>query len=142
MAEHAGGSSSTTPRILDLYGGSGSIALGLAAAGAHVHMVESFAPAVAQAEEAARAQALDLRAECADVAESLQALFQSGERFDVAVLNPPRRGASPTAREWLGRLRPRTIVYVACDPRTRWRVTSTIFARLGFAVDSIHPGST
>ena len=29
------------PRILDLYGGSGAIALGLCAAGAEVHLVES-----------------------------------------------------------------------------------------------------
>jgi 23S rRNA (uracil1939-C5)-methyltransferase len=41
-------------RVLDLYGGSGAIALGLAAAGAHVHLIESFAPAAAHAQEAAR----------------------------------------------------------------------------------------
>ncbi len=59
-------------RVLDLYGGSGSIALGLAVAGARVHMIESFPPAVAQAREAARSLALDVQVECADVAESFR----------------------------------------------------------------------
>ena len=61
------------PRMLDLYGGSGAIALGLAAAGASVRLVESFAPAVAQARAAAKAQGRDVEAECADVAAALSA---------------------------------------------------------------------
>jgi 23S rRNA (uracil1939-C5)-methyltransferase len=125
-------------RVLDLYGGSGSIALSLAAAGARVHMIESFAPAVAQARQAARAQGLDVHAECADVAESLQGLWQKRERFDAAVLNPPRRGTSPATREWLARLEPRVIVYVACDPETLTRDLDH-FARLGYATASLHP---
>jgi 23S rRNA (uracil1939-C5)-methyltransferase len=126
------------PRVLDLYGGSGSIALGLATAGARVHMVESFPPAVAQARDAARAQELDVQVECADVGESLRALWQRRERFDAAVLNPPRRGTSPATREWLARLEPRTIVYVACDPETLARDLDH-FARLGYAASSLQP---
>jgi len=126
------------PRVLDLYGGSGSIALGLAAAGARVHMVESFPPAVEKAREAARAQGLDVQAQCADVAEFLQGLWQGRERFDAAVLNPPRRGTSPATREWLARLEPQTIVYVACDPETLARDLDH-FARLGYATSSLHP---
>ncbi len=47
--------SRTTRRrsVSDLYAGSGAIALGLATAGANVHLVESFAPAVAHAKQAA-----------------------------------------------------------------------------------------
>jgi len=125
-------------RVLDLYGGSGSIALGLAAAGARVHMIESFPPAVDQAREAARSQGLDVQVECADVAESLQALWPHRERFDAAVLNPPRRGTSPATREWLARLEPRVIVYVACDPETLTRDLDH-FARLGYTTTSLHP---
>ncbi|MDP9150706.1 MAG: RNA methyltransferase, partial [Myxococcota bacterium] len=44
-----GGVNAGRPRVLDLYGGSGAIALGLAAAGASVRLIESFGPAVAQA---------------------------------------------------------------------------------------------
>src|SRR5581483_4661080 len=87
------------PRVLDLYGGSGAIGLGLAAAGARVLLVESFEPAVTQARLAAARSQLDLEVECADVAGALRGLVGRGERFDGAVVNPPRRGTSPLARE-------------------------------------------
>jgi 23S rRNA (uracil1939-C5)-methyltransferase len=125
-------------RVLDLYGGSGAIALGLAAAGAKVALVESFAPAVSQARAAARAGELAVVAECAAAARALQRMCEEGERFDAAVVNPPRRGVDPTSREWLARLGPEVIAYVSCDPETLARDLDH-FARLGFAVRSLHP---
>jgi 23S rRNA (uracil1939-C5)-methyltransferase len=125
-------------RVLDLYGGSGSIALGLAAAGASVRLVESFAPAVAQARAAAQARRLDLEAECADVAGSLRAMAQRREKFDAAVMNPPRRGTSPAAREWLARLEPAVVAYVSCDPDTLARDLDHL-GRLGYAVTALRP---
>ena len=83
-----------------------------------VHLVESFAPAVAHATEAAEEQGLPLTAEHADVATALRTIGQRGERFDAVVTNPPRSGMSATAREWLARLEPQIIAYVSCDPDT------------------------
>jgi 23S rRNA (uracil1939-C5)-methyltransferase len=126
------------PRVLDLYGGSGAIALGLAAAGATVRLVESFSPAVSQARAAARALGLHLEADCADVTGALRALVEAGERFDAVVVNPPRRGTSPAAREWLVRVEPATIAYVSCDPDTLARDLDH-FTRLGYATASLVP---
>ncbi len=126
------------PRILDLYGGSGAIALGLAAAGASVRLVESFGPAVAQAAAAARSQNLDVEAECADAAEALRSIVAKQERFDGAVVNPPRRGTSPAAREWLARVAPARIAYVSCDPETLARDLDH-FRRLGYVATSVRP---
>ncbi len=126
------------PRVLDLYGGSGSIALGLARAGARVHLVESFAPAAAQARAAAEAQGLEVTTECGDVAATLRALAARGERFHAAVVNPPRRGMSPTARDLLVRLGVDTIGYVSCDPDTLARDLDH-FARLGYATAELRP---
>jgi len=125
-------------RVLDLYGGSGAIALGLAAAGASVRLVESFAPAVAQARAAAESQSLDVQAECADVAGALRSLVAERARFDAVVVNPPRRGTSPTAREWLARLEAPAIAYVSCDPETLARDLDH-FARLGYAATTLRP---
>jgi 23S rRNA (uracil1939-C5)-methyltransferase len=125
-------------RVLDLYGGSGAIALGLAAAGASVRLVESFAPAVAQVRAAAESQSLDVQAECADVAAALRALVAERARFDAVIINPPRRGTSPTAREWLARLQPPIIAYVSCDPETLARDLDH-FARLGYAATTLRP---
>ncbi|MEI7893156.1 MAG: pseudouridine synthase [Myxococcales bacterium] len=126
------------PRVLDLYGGSGAIALGLATLGARVHLVESFAPAVAQADAAACEQRLNLTTECSDVAIALRAIALRGERFDGAVVNPPRRGMSAMAREGLARLEPHVIGYVSCDPDTLARDLDH-FARLGYKPTSIRP---
>ncbi|WP_394837825.1 pseudouridine synthase [Pendulispora rubella] len=128
----------TRPRILDLYGGSGAIALSLATAGAEVKLVESFAPAVAQAKAAADMQHLQLEAECGDVAGTLRTLSQRGARFTAAVVNPPRRGMSPVARELLSRLEIDTIAYVSCDPDTLARDLDH-FARLGFTTTHLRP---
>ncbi len=126
------------PRVLDLYAGSGAIALGLAAGGARVLMVESFAPAVAQAEAAARSARLDLTAERADAARRVDALAAAGETFDAVVLNPPRRGASPAVREGLARLGPRLIAYVSCDPQTLARDLARL-AELGYRAATVRP---
>jgi 23S rRNA (uracil1939-C5)-methyltransferase len=125
-------------KILDLYGGSGSIGLALAGMGAQVRLVETFPPAVAQARAAARAQGLDVQAECGDVVDALRTLSAAGARLDAAVLNPPRRGTSPGAREWLARLEPKVIVYVSCDPETLGRDLDHL-ARLGYRTESLRP---
>jgi 23S rRNA (uracil1939-C5)-methyltransferase len=126
------------PRLLDLYGGSGSMALGLAAGGASVRLVESFAPAVAQANAAAGRSGLDVKAECMDVAAAVRALAQRGECFDGVVVNPPRRGMSPMAREWLARLESPIVAYVSCNPETLARDLDH-FARLGYSPPSLQP---
>ena len=126
------------PRVLDLYGGSGAIALALAHAGADVHLVESFAPAVAQVLESARRASLPVRAEAADVSSALRRFAEQKEVFDGAVVNPPRRGTSSLARELLSRLELPVIAYVSCDPDTLSRDLDH-FTRLGYAVQSVRP---
>jgi 23S rRNA (uracil1939-C5)-methyltransferase len=128
------------PRVLDLYAGSGAIALAMAAAGASVKLVESFAPAVDQARAAARDQGLDIEAECADADSGVRRLpeHDTVTPYDAAVVNPPRRGTSPTVRDGLARLRVARIAYVSCDPRTLARDLDH-FARLGYRAASIRP---
>jgi 23S rRNA (uracil1939-C5)-methyltransferase len=126
------------PRVIDLYGGSGAIALGLASAGASVRLVESFEPSVEQARAAASRLALDVEAQCSDAGSALRALAERGEHFDAAVVNPPRRGTSPIAREWLARLQPKVIAYVSCDPETLSRDLDHL-ARLGYAPTTLRP---
>jgi 23S rRNA (uracil1939-C5)-methyltransferase len=128
----------SAPRVLDLYGGSGAIALGLAARGAEVHMIESFAPAVQQALESAKAAGHRLVAERADVADGLRALAERGSRYDAAVVNPPRRGLDPQVRARLAKLQLRVIVYVSCHPETLARDVDHL-ARLGFATRLLVP---
>jgi tRNA/tmRNA/rRNA uracil-C5-methylase (TrmA/RlmC/RlmD family)/23S rRNA-/tRNA-specific pseudouridylate synthase len=132
------GSGKADVRILDLYGGSGAIALGLAGAGAKVHLVESFAPAVAHVKQAAQEQGLPVTSECGDAGTVVKQLAERGERFDAIVVNPPRRGMSPMAREWAARLEPAAIAYVSCDPDTLARDVDH-FLRLGYTTGELRP---
>ncbi len=130
------------PRVLDLYGGSGAIALGLAARGAQVVMVESFAPAVEQATRSANAAGLAVTAECRDVAVALRDFARTRarpeRRFDAAVVNPPRRGLDPEVRASLAALDLDRVVYVSCQPETLARDLGHL-ARLGYATTSLEP---
>jgi len=106
-------------RLLDVYAGSGALGLALAAAGAQVTAIEAFEPAADAALAAAREQHLDgfaVRAESAEAA--LPSLLIAGERFEAAVVNPPRRGLAPRVRDTLASLCSDRLVYVSCEPTT------------------------
>ena len=126
------------PRILDLYAGSGAIGLMLARAGADVTMVEAFAPAARNAEAAAKEQGLHVSVHAADSATALRALLERKSTFDAVVVNPPRRGVGPGAREALARLGPETVAYVSCDPDTLARDLDHLL-RLGYRTASVQP---
>jgi 23S rRNA (uracil1939-C5)-methyltransferase len=124
--------------ILDLYGGTGAIALALAKAGHTATLVESYAPAAALATRAAQAQRLPVEVVTGDVASVAKALAVAGSKFDVVVANPPRRGLSPAAREAISALAPKLVVYVACDLDNLSRDLDHL-GRLGYRAGTLHP---
>jgi 23S rRNA (uracil1939-C5)-methyltransferase len=126
------------PKVLDLYSGAGALALSLAARGAHVVAVESYAPAAALARDAAEEQRLDVRVEATDAADAVHDAIVSAERPDVVIVNPPRRGLSPATRAGIARLSPELVVYISCEPLTLGRDLAD-FARHGILPRSISP---
>ena len=79
-------------RVLDVFCHVGAFGLRCAAAGAaSVVLVDSSAPALAQAREAARLNGLEARVATtrADAFEALTALAEAGDRFDLVVCDPP-----------------------------------------------------
>lgn len=112
--------------LLDLYAGIGNLGLTLAPQTAGLTLIESSRSAV----EDARVNAARL-GRTADVRKADAHRFQAGDAFfDVAVLDPPRRGAGKVV-EQLTVTRPRAIVYVACDPRALAR-DLTLLGRHGY----------
>lgn len=139
LATHLGvRAEGTQPRVVDLYSGSGAIALSLGARGADVTCVEAFGPSAARIERAAAKSSLRVRAMHSDVASALREFGEREAKFDAAVVNPPRRGVGPAAREHLARLAPSVIGYVSCDPDTLARDLDH-FARLGYRCASAQP---
>jgi len=106
-------------RVLELYAGSGVIGLSLAARGARVTAVESFAPALERLGAAAREQGLPIETQAGSAEDFLRRSAALGKRpFDVVIVNPPRRGLSALVRRALGELEVQLCVYVSCDPET------------------------
>lgn len=126
------------PRVLDLYGGSGAISLALARGGLQMTMVESFAPATANARLAAEGQGLKLDVRTGDVAEVVGMMGDAGDTFDAVVMNPPRRGVSPAAREAISLVGAPLLIYMSCDPDTLARDLDH-FSRLGYNAAEIAP---
>ncbi|HTC83588.1 MAG TPA: class I SAM-dependent rRNA methyltransferase [Rhizomicrobium sp.] len=76
--------------VLDAYSYTGGFGILAAKAGAkEVVCLDSSAPALALAEESARANAVSIKAVKADVFEELERLKSAGERFDVVLADPP-----------------------------------------------------
>ncbi|MBN9588394.1 MAG: SAM-dependent methyltransferase [Alphaproteobacteria bacterium 64-11] len=76
--------------VLDAFSYAGGFGILAAKAGAReVICLDSSAPALALAEESARANAVTVKAVKADVFEELERLSASGETFDIVVADPP-----------------------------------------------------
>ena len=105
---------------LDLYCGTGTIALCMAGRGARVIGAEIVAEAVENARRNAMDNALNDHCEflCADAAEAANEFRRRGLRPEVIVVDPPRKGLSPEVIEAAAGMDPDRIVYVSCDPGT------------------------
>jgi 23S rRNA (uracil1939-C5)-methyltransferase len=57
-------------------------------------------------------------------------------RFDCVVVDPPRTGLTSPVRAWIGRSKPRVLVYVSCDPVTLARDAAELL-RSGFELESV-----
>lgn len=120
--------------VLDLFSGVGLFTAFIAARVAFVLSVESYPPAVTDAEE----NLADL--ENVELIEgTVEAVLDDLDQpFDKAVVDPPRTGLSQGCVEGLSRLAPSLIVYVSCDPATLAR-DLRLFAERGYRLLDVQP---
>lgn len=121
--------------VCDLYAGAGLFAVFLAGQvgeGGRVTLVESGAQAVSDA----RRNLHDLRqADIVHGSVATQLRSLSGP-YDVVVLDPPRTGARAGVVARIADLRPRRVVYVACDPAALSRDIAT-FRQRGYHLSGL-----
>lgn len=102
-------------RILDLFCGIGNFSLALAAKGAEVVGVEGVEQMVSQAKDNAQNAGLPhVKFYHADLSADLSKMPWLG-KIDKLLLDPARAGAYETLA-WLPRMKPKLVLYVACDP--------------------------
>jgi len=106
-------------RVFDLFCGIGTIGLSLARGAGEVWGLESIGRAVADAEENARANAIEnARFICSPARLGLRPLVEQAGRPDVVVIDPPRAGLSAKVVRRVIECEAKRIVYVSCNPTT------------------------
>lgn len=128
-----------TETVLDAYSGIGSISLSLAQHAGRVYAMEIVDEAVEMARLNAEANGVDNVTFEAGPADVWLAKWQEqGIHFDVAVVDPPRKGLDGDFIETLLELAPDKIVYVSCNPATQARDVR-IMADGGYELQFVQP---
>ncbi len=126
-------------RVIELYAGVGVLALRLAKEGHEVTAVESVREAVNDARANAKLNDLsDAEFWCLDAAAAFERIANKKLAFDVAVVNPPRKGCAKDVIEGLLALHPGRLVYVSCNPATLARDAAALVAG-GYELASATP---
>lgn len=119
-------------RVLDLFCGLGNFSLPLARRAQEVVGVEADAGLVARAAENAEANGIvNARFLSADLYGELDGQAWLRERYDKALLDPPRSGALQVL-DALPRLGVQRLVYVSCNPSTLARDADRLVHGLGY----------
>ncbi len=109
----------STDVVLDAYSGIGTIGLLASQKAKQVIAVESVPSAVKDARETAiRNEIPNFTIELGDATEYIGELAKAGEKIDVVIMDPPRKGSTPEFLHSVLKLAPRTLVYVSCNPGT------------------------
>ena len=127
------------PDVLDVYAGVGTFAIWLKDIAKNITMIEEFPNAIRDAREnieSNNAQNISIIEGNADSA--LQDLITNKAEFDVAILDPPRKGCSEIVLDAATRLTKKYIIYVSCNPSTLAR-DMQIFYEKGFIPEFIQP---
>ncbi|MBA3239168.1 MAG: 23S rRNA (uracil(1939)-C(5))-methyltransferase RlmD [Parachlamydiaceae bacterium] len=124
-----------TETLLDAYCGVGTLSLFFAKHVKRVFGVECVPEAIEDAKENA---ALNKIGNVSFVCANAEAYISSLAAIDVAILNPPRKGCDLILLKELKRLRPKTIVYISCDPSTLARDLSHL-RDFGYRIEAIQP---
>ena len=122
--------------LLDLYSGTGSIGLSLAAKAKTVIGFEEDPRATALSIENASLNGIGNYSAIAGRAEEAFPAFEG--KVDAVVVDPPRPGLHKKVIRKLGELRPEKLVYVSCNPRTQ-KTDVEAFKEFGYRINRCQP---
>ncbi|WP_291632686.1 23S rRNA (uracil(1939)-C(5))-methyltransferase RlmD, partial [Clostridium sp.] len=125
--------------VLDVYCGTGTISLFLSQKAKKVYGVEIVPEAIENAIINTKENKINnTEFIVGDAEKVIPELISQGVRADVVVVDPPRRGCDKTLLEAISSMKPKTIVYVSCDPGTLARDLG-ILDELGYKTVEIQP---
>ena len=122
--------------VMDIYCGIGTISLCASKQAKHVTGVEIVEKAIEDARKNAKANGINNATFYASSAEDIvPELIEKGERPDVVILDPPRKGSDEKTLSAIIEAQPKRIVYVSCNPATLAR-DARFLSDNGYSIDS------
>lgn len=120
--------------VIDAYCGIGTISLAVAKHAKQVYGVEIVPEAIEDAKHNAKRNGITNAQFVANKAEDQMAKWQEqGLNPDVLIVDPPRKGVDASLIEATGKMAPKKVVYVSCNPATLVRDIQR-FAEQGYHV--------
>ncbi|MDE6149630.1 MAG: 23S rRNA (uracil(1939)-C(5))-methyltransferase RlmD [Ruminococcus sp.] len=125
---------SGTDLLLDLYCGAGTIGLSMSDTVKKLIGVEIVPSAIENAKFNAKENSID-NAEfiCGDAGQVAEILYDRGERPNVIIADPARKGCDKETLEYMVKMNPDIIVMISCNPATAAR-DCAIMCELGYGV--------
>ena len=120
--------------VIDAYCGIGTISLAVAKHAKQVYGVEIVPDAIADAKKNAQNNGITNAEFVVGKAEEQFAKWQAeGLKPDVVIVDPPRKGLAESLIEATGKMAPKKVIYVSCNPATLVRDIQR-FAEQGYHV--------
>lgn len=125
--------------VFDAYCGTGTISLFLSQMAKKVYGVEIIKEAIDNAKDNAKENNVDnVEFLVGKSEEVIPNLINQGIKADVVVVDPPRKGCEKSLLDAIAASKPKTIVYVSCDPGTLARDLG-ILKELGYNTEKVQP---
>lgn len=126
-------------RILDAYSGVSSFGIWLSDIAKEVVSVEEAPSATKDAADNVELNKVkNLTALNGDAKKIFEQLCENGEKFDITVLDPPRKGCEKESLDFALKLSEKAIIYVSCNPSTLARDLKYLHEN-GFKTKYIQP---
>ena len=120
--------------LLDLYCGAGTIGLSMASRVKKIIGVEIIDSAIRNAAQNAKKNGiLNSKFICGDAGRVAEVLYNRGERPDIIIVDPARKGCDKTTLEYMAKMNPDRIVMISCNPATAAR-DCAVLSELGYEV--------
>lgn len=133
------GSNYPESRILDAYSGVSSFGIWIADSVKEVVCVEEAVSASRDAAENVELNGLtNLRVLNGKAKEAFEKMVEEDEKFDVTILDPPRKGCEQESLDYVVKLTDKAIIYVSCNPSTLARDIKYLHEN-GFKTKYIQP---
>ena len=124
------------PAVLDAYAGIATFGICVSDVAGKVVSVEENTDSIEKAREVLELSDIkNIELHCADTAKFCKKIMR---KFDVIILDPPRKGCTKESLDEILRLSKSTIIYVSCNPATLARDLKYLCEK-GCSVKSIQP---